>query len=45
VIASIRIGKHPGSDYHGLRNIAVVDGAVWVTDGDANTVDRIDLGS
>jgi YVTN family beta-propeller protein len=45
VIASIRIGKHPGSDYHGLRNIAVTDGAAWVTDGDADTVDRIDLGS
>jgi YVTN family beta-propeller protein len=44
VIASIRIGKHSGSDYHGLRSVAVADGAVWVTDGDADTVDRIDLG-
>lgn len=45
VVEAARIGKHPGSDYHGLRNIAVADHAVWVTDGDADTLDRIDLGS
>jgi streptogramin lyase len=44
VVQSARIGKHPGSDYHGLRSLVVAGDAVWVTDGDANTVDRIDLG-
>jgi YVTN family beta-propeller protein len=45
VVESARVGKHPGSDYHGLRSIAVGNGDVWVTDGDANTVDRIEVGS
>jgi YVTN family beta-propeller protein len=40
---SARIGKHAGSDYRGLRSIAVVDHSLWVTDGDADTVDRIDI--
>jgi hypothetical protein len=43
-VQSARIGKHPGSDYHGLRNLVVDGTSLWVTDGDANTVDRIDLG-
>ena len=45
IVESAAIGRHPGSDYHGLRSIAVANGAVWVTDGDANTVDRIEVGS
>jgi len=40
---SARVGKHAGSDYRGLRSIAVVDHSLWVTDGDADTVDRIDI--
>jgi YVTN family beta-propeller protein len=40
---SAHIGKHAGSDYRGLRSIAVVDHSLWVTDGDADTVDRIDI--
>lgn len=40
---SVAIGTHKGSDYRGLRAAAVTDQAVWVTDGDADTVDRIDL--
>ena len=40
---SARFGKHAGSDYRGLRSIAVVDHSLWVTDGDADTVDRIDI--
>ena len=40
---SARIGKHAGSDYRGLRSIAVVGHSLWVTDGDADTVDRIDI--
>ena len=43
VIASARIGKHVGSDYRGLRRMAVDGDALWVTDGDADTVDRIAL--
>jgi YVTN family beta-propeller protein len=43
VVDSLAIGKHPGSDFRGLRSLAVTDKAVWVTDGDADTVDRIDL--
>jgi streptogramin lyase len=44
VVQSARIGKHPGSDYRGLRNLVVDGNTLWVTDGDADTVDRIDLG-
>jgi DNA-binding beta-propeller fold protein YncE len=43
IVDSAAIGKHTGSDYRGLRSAAVTDQAVWVTDGDADTVDRIDL--
>lgn len=45
MVASIPIGVHPGSDYHGLRSIAVGSRVAWVTDGDADTVDRIELGA
>jgi YVTN family beta-propeller protein len=41
---SVRIGTHPAGDYKGLRQVAVSAQALWVTDGDADTVDRIDLG-
>ncbi len=43
VIASARIGKHVGSDYRGLRSMAVDGDTLWVADGDADTVDRIAL--
>jgi streptogramin lyase len=43
VTASARIGKHAGSDYRGLRRLAVDGDTVWVTDGDADTLDRIAL--
>ena len=43
VIDSASIGNHPGSDYRGLRQILVSGNTLWVTDGDADTVDRIDL--
>jgi streptogramin lyase len=44
VVQSARIGKHPGSDFRGLRTLVVAGNSVWVTDGDADVVDRIDLG-
>ena len=37
VVASARIGKHVGSDYRGLRRMAVDGNTLWVTDGDADT--------
>jgi DNA-binding beta-propeller fold protein YncE len=43
IIASARIGKHVGTDYRGLRRIMVDGNTLWVTDGDADTVDRITL--
>lgn len=43
VTMSASIGKHPGSDYRGLRQILVSGNTLWITDGDADTVDRIDL--
>jgi streptogramin lyase len=44
VTASLAVGKHPGSDYRGLRNLVVVGrNSLWVTDGDADSVDRIDF--
>jgi DNA-binding beta-propeller fold protein YncE len=43
IVDSLAVGKHPGSDYRGLRNFVVVGNSLWVTDGDADTVDRIDF--
>jgi YVTN family beta-propeller protein len=40
---SLAIGTHKGSDFRGLRAAAITDQAIWVTDGDADTVNRIDL--
>ena len=40
---AVRIGRHPDGDYRGLRSIAVSGQTLWVTDGDADTVDRIEL--
>ena len=37
------MGKHAGSDYRGLGSFVVVGNSLWVTDGDADTADRIDL--
>jgi DNA-binding beta-propeller fold protein YncE len=44
IVASARIGKHAGSDYRGLRRMLVDGSTLWLTDGDADTVDRIDAG-
>ena len=41
---SIAVGKHRGSDYRGLRSLVVAGRSLWVTDGDADVVDQIDLG-
>jgi len=43
VVASAPIGRHTGSDYNGLREIAIDGDALWVADGDADTIDRIPL--
>jgi streptogramin lyase len=43
IASSIAVGKHAGSDYRGLRSLVVVGKSLWVTDGDADNVDRIDL--
>jgi hypothetical protein len=43
VEATVRIGKPPDGEYRGLRQVAVTDQTLWVTPGDADTVDRIDL--
>jgi len=40
---SAAIGTHKGSDARGLRAAAVTAHDIWVTDGDANTLDRIHL--
>jgi streptogramin lyase len=44
IVASARIGTHAGSDYRGLRRMLVDGSRLWLADGDADTVDRIDLG-
>jgi DNA-binding beta-propeller fold protein YncE len=44
VVASARIGRHAGSDYRGLRGMVVDGTTLWLADGDADTVDRIDVG-
>jgi YVTN family beta-propeller protein len=41
IVASAAVGKHPGSDFRGLRSVAVTAAGVWVTDGDADTVDLV----
>ena len=43
IVDSIAVGKHSDSDYRGLRSLVVVGNSLWVTDGDADTVDRIDF--
>jgi hypothetical protein len=43
VVASAPIGRHTGSDYNGLREIAIDGGTLWVADGDADTLDGIPL--
>jgi streptogramin lyase len=43
IVDSLAVGKHSGSDYRGLRNLVVAGNSLWVTDGDADTVDRIDF--
>jgi streptogramin lyase len=45
VVATAPIGRHRGSDYRGLRRLLVDGGTLWVSDGDADTVDRIALGA
>jgi len=43
IVEAVRIGRHPDGDYRGLRSLAVSGRTLWVTDGDADTVDRIEL--
>jgi YVTN family beta-propeller protein len=43
IVDSLRIGRHTGSDYRGLRGIAVDGQTLWITDGDVDVVDRIDV--
>lgn len=43
IVASTVVGKHLGSDYRGLRSMVVAGSGVWVTDGDADTVDLVKL--
>jgi streptogramin lyase len=44
VIDAASIGTHRGSDYRGLRQVLVSGNTLWVSDGDADTVDRVALG-
>jgi streptogramin lyase len=44
ILASARVGKHTGNDYRGLRRMLVDGSTLWLADGDADTVDRIDVG-
>jgi DNA-binding beta-propeller fold protein YncE len=41
VVASAPIGTHTGTDYNGLRELAIDGHTLWVADGDSNTIDRI----
>jgi hypothetical protein len=43
VVASASIGRHAGSDYDGLGEIAIDGHTLWAADGDADTNDRIPL--
>jgi DNA-binding beta-propeller fold protein YncE len=44
VVASITVGRHKGPDARGLNGLLVDDGSVWVSDADADVVDRIGIG-